>query len=139
MLQLVWRLIMSRNYKRYTDEEKLSLIKQCRSSGLSDYEWCRQNNISDSTFYYWIKKLRIQACECVPITTTCSSQKQEIVKVNIMPEKSLLHDVTQKIDNNYNTCPAIELSINDCTLKVYNNVNSTLLAQTINLLRGELC
>ena len=89
------------NYKRYTDEEKLSLIKQCRSSGLSDYEWCRQNNINNSTFYYWIKQLRIQACECVLVTTTCSFQKQDIVKVNILPEQGLLHDVTPKIDNNY--------------------------------------
>lgn len=31
--------------KRRTDEEWLSLIQQCRSSGFSDRVWCEQNDI----------------------------------------------------------------------------------------------
>ena len=37
--------------KRRTDEEWLSLIQECRSSGFSDRNWCEQNNISINTFY----------------------------------------------------------------------------------------
>ena len=37
--------------KRRTDEEWLSLIQQCRSSGFSDRVWCEQNDISINTFY----------------------------------------------------------------------------------------
>ena len=32
--------------KRRTDEDWLSLIQQCRSSGFSDRVWCEQNDIS---------------------------------------------------------------------------------------------
>ena len=32
--------------ERRTDEEWLSLIQQCRSSGFSDRAWCEQNDIS---------------------------------------------------------------------------------------------
>ena len=32
--------------KRRTDEEWLSLIQQCRSSGFSDRVWCEQNDFS---------------------------------------------------------------------------------------------
>ena len=32
--------------KRRTDEEWLSLIQQCRSSGFSDRAWCEQNDFS---------------------------------------------------------------------------------------------
>lgn len=31
--------------KRRTDEEWLSLIQECRSSGFSDCAWCEQNDI----------------------------------------------------------------------------------------------
>lgn len=29
---------------------------ECRSSGLSDYQWCMEHNINPSTFYNWVKK-----------------------------------------------------------------------------------
>ena len=44
--------------KRRTDEEWLSLIQQCRSSGFSDRVWCEQNDISINTFYNTVTKLR---------------------------------------------------------------------------------
>lgn len=34
------------------------LVMQCRKSGLSDKQWCINNDIAPSTFYWWIKKLR---------------------------------------------------------------------------------
>ena len=44
--------------KRRTDEEWLSLIQQCRSSGFSDRVWCEQNDISINTFYNTVTRLR---------------------------------------------------------------------------------
>ena len=35
----------------------LARIEQQRQSGLSMKEWCRENNIPVSTFYYWNEKL----------------------------------------------------------------------------------
>lgn len=34
------------------------LVMQCRKSGLFDKQWCINNDIAPSTFYWWIKKLR---------------------------------------------------------------------------------
>ena len=33
-------------------------IEQCLSSGMSMSAWCREQNISIHTFYYWRKKLK---------------------------------------------------------------------------------
>ena len=44
--------------KRRTDEEWLSLIQQCRSSGFSDRVWCEQNDISINTFYNTVTRLK---------------------------------------------------------------------------------
>ena len=39
-------------------EEQIRLIMECRQSGLSDYQWCRQQGIKPGTFYNWVSKLR---------------------------------------------------------------------------------
>ena len=55
----------------------LELISQCRSSGLTDRQWCIQNGIPTSTFYYHVKALRKKACE-IPETSVAATQKQEV-------------------------------------------------------------
>lgn len=39
-------------------DEQIKLIMECRQSGLSDYQWCRQRDINPGTFYNWVSKLR---------------------------------------------------------------------------------
>jgi hypothetical protein len=41
----------------------LARIMECRKSGLPDTRWCKENDIPPSSFYYWIKKLRMEAPE----------------------------------------------------------------------------
>ena len=66
--------------KYRTDEEWLYLIQECRSSGLTDKQWCETHQICPSNFYYQIQKLRKRACE-IPESqskTTLTAQKQGI-------------------------------------------------------------
>ena len=39
------------------------IILEANSSSLSKREWCRQNNISTKSFYYWQRKLRQKEAE----------------------------------------------------------------------------
>ena len=39
-------------------DEQIKLIMECRQSGLTDFEWCRQHNINVGTFYNWVKRLK---------------------------------------------------------------------------------
>ncbi len=36
-------------------------IRQRNESGLTIKEWCAENNFSENTYYYWLKKLRKSA------------------------------------------------------------------------------
>lgn len=49
-------IIIERKFVR--KDEQIKLIIECRQSGLSDYQWCRQRDINPSTFYNWVSKLR---------------------------------------------------------------------------------
>lgn len=48
-------IIRIENWKR--------LILEANNSGLSKTEWCRQNNISSKTFFYWQKKVRLMEAQ----------------------------------------------------------------------------
>lgn len=36
--------------KRVCKDDQIRLIMECRPSGLSDYQWCKQNDIHPATF-----------------------------------------------------------------------------------------
>lgn len=55
------------------------LIQECRSSGISDAQWLKQNKIKSSTFYYHVKKLRQKACD-IP-DNHCTMRQPEVHEV----------------------------------------------------------
>ena len=72
--------------KHISKDDQIRLIQECRNSGLSDYQWCSLNGISHSTFYRWVTKLRTETCTPVPSKVIPVSEKQEVVKLEIMEE-----------------------------------------------------
>lgn len=44
-------------------EEWAKLIEAREASGLSVKRWCEQNNLPESKYYYYLKRLRLSACE----------------------------------------------------------------------------
>ena len=42
----------------YRMEQWADVVRKCRESGLSNREFCRQNGISEKTYYYRLRKLR---------------------------------------------------------------------------------
>ena len=52
---------------RVPGEEQYRLIMECRKSGLSDHQWCLNNDINSGTFYNWVKRLRKNGCGDIPV------------------------------------------------------------------------
>ena len=77
--------------KRLDYDKIYELVMQCRKSGLSDRQWCLDNDIVPSTFYYWVRRLQQHACYDLP-ETECSgrnvsaTERQDVVCVNIQPD-----------------------------------------------------
>ena len=44
--------------KEYQLREWARIVQACQSSGLSNREFCRQNGISEKTYYYRLRQLR---------------------------------------------------------------------------------
>lgn len=131
--------------KRLDYDEVFKLVTKCRQSGLSDHQWCVENNIKSSTFYTWISRLRELACYEIPDTscqTKAIAKKQDVVKVEVIPDKLVLpsteriHPTFSSIHNNSSS---IEIQTQDINIRVDNSVNPMLLAQVLQMLKVVSC
>lgn len=52
---------MSRNYRKYSNEERLSLLREYHQSGMSKFAFCREHGIScHSVLDSWLKTYEIE-------------------------------------------------------------------------------
>ena len=76
---------------RKTSEEQYRLVMECRQSGLTDCDWCRENGININTFYAWVRRLRKETCHTIPDPGRHHADNgicvNEVVKVEILPEE----------------------------------------------------
>ena len=47
----------------YRMEEWKQLLLDFQSSGMKLYEWCESRNVTKDMYYYWLRKIREQACD----------------------------------------------------------------------------
>ena len=69
--------------KQVMESEWAERIRQCRESGLTVSEWCRENGINLKTYYYHLRKLRKEICEQIPVPVMTVPEMNSSVKVQI--------------------------------------------------------
>ena len=50
---------------RFLQEQWEKLITDCQGSGLKVDDWCEENHVSRHAYYYWLRKIRKEACDSV--------------------------------------------------------------------------
>lgn len=118
--------------KRRTEAEWIKIIQACKSSGYSDIEWCRMNNIPVSTFYRKLSILRHKAC-VDDLTKPVIRDEQEVVEVNLHQ-----HQTKPVSGPAMNTDIALRLNINGVTIEILNNATKATIENTLHSLRA-LC
>lgn len=131
---------------RVPREQQLQLINECRQSGLTDADWCREHDIAPSTFYNWVSRLRSDASSQITRPSYGHSDlplpKQEVVPVSLVPET--YPDIPQPdparrnelyLDNSH----TIEVVMQDMTIRITNEADPLVLAKTLRLLRELAC
>ena len=70
--------------------EQIRLINECRQSGMTDADWCRENDIAVSTFYNWVSLCRKAAVDQIPAPNyghcEIPHSKQDVVPIDIVPD-----------------------------------------------------
>ena len=113
------------------DEHWLNLITQCRSSGLTDRQWCIKNGIPVSTFYYHVRTLRKKARE-IPQAVDAAAQKQEVVQIPTWEMEQLASDTAA-----FHT-PSICLEMQGIRIEIHEQAGADVIRNTLLALR-QLC
>ena len=138
---------MNNRKPKTSSDEQYRLILECRSSGLTDYQWCKEHGINPGTFYNWVKRLRKKACYDIPQATGRDNYKpqvtQDVVPLLILDEESEVPSVPN-VDQNARIIASTptsvaELSCNGFTIRITNDINTRLLSQIFEFMGGRAC
>ncbi|MCR5255345.1 MAG: hypothetical protein K6D96_05390 [Acetatifactor sp.] len=74
------------------------LIKAANESHLSREKWCETNNVSESSFYYWQRKVRKYALDTIPGSDDAKpvNQAPDFYEITIPVENTAPIDVPSK-------------------------------------------
>ena len=121
---------------RVPAEEQYRLIMECRKSGLSDHQWCLNNDINPGTFYNWVSRLRKSNSVDIPDKNPVSAYvpaDQEVVKIE-MNSLSASNAIDKSTD-----ASVMELVTGNTGLRIPNGTDPMLLAKTIRILTELSC
>ena len=127
--------------KRVCKDDQIQLIMKCRQSGLSDYQWCKQNGIHPGNFYNWVSKLRKQGYSFPDSQSklTAVPNIQEVVKVGLIQPQDSSPKMEQNvslIEQADSLAVATELLVGGVTLRLFNGADEKLIQSTLRCLGG---
>ena len=124
--------------------EQIRLINECRQSGMTDADWCRENDIAVSTFYNWVSRCRKAAADQIPAPNyghcEIPRSKQDVVPIDIvsdhLPEQ---HTVSQMHQTNLDNSHTIEIEADGLLIRMSNEIKPLLLKMLMDTLKESLC
>lgn len=124
--------------------EQIRLINECRQSGLTDTDWCRENGIAVSTFYNWVSRCRKAAADQILPPNYGHLEnprsRQEVVPIDLVPDSfPEQHAPTQMQEPYLDHSHTIEIAVKDITIRIRNGAEPTLLTKTFQILLESLC
>ena len=129
-----------------TVDEWRTIIETARASGLSDRAWCIANNVPSSSFYYNVKRLRMQACGVFRQKNELLTQiPQQVVPLEIIddpepPDVLETNALTQATYHSNDVQHAvINISINDMSIDISNMASADQIKAVFTALGEALC
>ncbi|MEY8369911.1 transposase [Anaerovoracaceae bacterium 42-11] len=134
------------NTRLLTQEERFELVMECRSSGLSDYQWCQEKGINPGTFYNWIARFRKKGYPNIPEPTGRTSKskavKQDVVRLDVLPDtpENAARFCTDGFSRSYapqNCETAMEICTGNAVIRISNNIDPQLFCMVLSQLGGS--
>jgi transposase-like protein len=119
------------NTREVTNQYRLNkwteIVRECISSGQTIAVWCADHDIDPKKYYYWLKRVRMAACESLP---TPSSRNNPIVPVNIPVPAVGTDPASQESSSD------IIIRFGAITLEICNNASAALIENTLRALQN---
>lgn len=140
---------MSKYNARVPADQQYQLIMECRTSGLSDYQWCQEHGIHPGTFYNWVSRLRKKACceipEPISKAGSTPSPVQEVVRLRFDSKEEkqesmlLVQPDLEPTTRSSEISATIEISLGNATIRIANGADPATLERVLSLVKGAVC
>ena len=140
---------MSSYNARVPADMQYQLIMECRSSGLTDFQWCKEHGIHPGTFYNWVSRLRKKACceipESISKVESAPSPAQDVVRLNFNPKEERtepmfpVRPVLEDPSRISELSARIEISLGGETIRIANGADPAILEHILSLMGGTVC
>ena len=127
-------------------DEQIKLIMECRRSGLTDFEWCRQHNINVGTFYNWVKRLKRVEGITFPRGDKADgtfAYRQEVVKLDVLQTPAPIPSANDQynnivvLNNHFETgSKALKVNLPYGSVEIPNGTDPSLLEAALRILGG---
>lgn len=101
------------------------IVADCQASGKTNIAYCEENDINIKSYYYWLRKIREQACNGIDYSAPINENKYEFAQIQ-------LPAVYQ------NTIPAIKLHIGKIIIEIADGVSQDTISHVLNGIR-KIC
>ena len=115
--------------QEYRRNKWIEIIRECRDSGQTVASWCKDHGINSKSYYYWLKKIRIAACNALPPM----NPEVQIVPLNIQEVSTSASTAATHVPSE-TLHPDIVLHLNSAVLQIHNNASASLIESTIKAL-----
>ena len=140
---------MSSYNPRVLADQQFQLIMECRNSGLSDYQWCKEHGIHPGTFYNWVSRLRKKACCEIPESISKAEPSpapvQDVVRLNFNSKAEnpqalfLCRPSPASLTCIADISAMIEIYLGNATIRIANGTDPALLDRVLSLVKGTGC
>ena len=132
--------------QRVPMSEQIRLITECRRSGMTDADWCREHGIALSTFYNRVSRSRKAAAGQIS-APSCGHQdsprpKQDVVAIDLVPDtipEQSGAPAALQTDMDLDNSHTIEIRMRSLSIRIKNDVNPARLTRTFRLLQEFTC
>ncbi len=139
---------MENSKRRYTADEQYEMVIECRSSGLTDYQWCMEHGIKINTFHSWVKRLKARHHCNVPRRygnriIDLPPVKQDVVRIDVIDD-AVSEDAVPIIKESLSPSthcdtPAIKIQMSGIDISVSNHADPSLVSHILHSIGGGVC
>ena len=117
------------NIQKIDREVKLNqwteIIRECRSSSQSVRSWCIEHDIDEKRYYYWLRKIRKQACNNIEHSVSTDVNRCEFAQ--IQPPAAF-----------HQAVPTIKLHIDGIIVEISDGMSQETISYVLNRIR-DIC
>lgn len=107
---------------KVTFEHWEKVIEDCQGSGKTNIAYCEENGINIKSYYYWLRKIRKQACKNIEYKLSADESKCEFAPV-------------QPIVSYQHVTPTIKLQIGRISIEVEDGMSQETIINVLNGIR----